>query len=153
VPADLAQTLLADLPERWRRTIRVARRAEAVIDPDWQYGDGDVLLAAAWLHDIGYAPDLRDMGYAAELRATGYAADLRDTGYAADPHDTGYAAELRATGYPPLDGAQYLEVTGWPKRVATLVANHSAAWCVAPARGLSEAIARYPREDSPSLTP
>jgi putative nucleotidyltransferase with HDIG domain len=60
---DLAQTLLADLPERWRHTIGVARRAERVRGTVGSRSDGEVLLIAAWLHDIGYAATLRDTGF------------------------------------------------------------------------------------------
>lgn len=57
---DLAQRLLADLPERWQHTIGVARQTEVVLGTVGSPAEGDVLLAAAWLHDIGYAAPLRD---------------------------------------------------------------------------------------------
>jgi putative nucleotidyltransferase with HDIG domain len=58
---DTAQVLLAGLPQRWRHTIAVARRAEelAITVDD----DPDVLIAAAWLHDIGYAEAVKDSGF------------------------------------------------------------------------------------------
>src|ERR1035437_8213671 len=52
---DLARELLARLPDRLAHTEGVARKAEeaaAVFEPD-ETAD---LVAAAWLHDIGYAP-------------------------------------------------------------------------------------------------
>ncbi|GAA5082358.1 hypothetical protein HNP84_003931 [Thermocatellispora tengchongensis] len=58
---DLARDLLEKpLPRRWAHTQGVARRAEslAVILGD----EADTLVAAAYLHDIGYAPDLVDTG-------------------------------------------------------------------------------------------
>jgi putative nucleotidyltransferase with HDIG domain len=58
----LAQTLLSDLPERWSHTGGVAHRADelaATLDDD----DPEVLAAAAWLHDIGYADQLKDTGF------------------------------------------------------------------------------------------
>jgi putative nucleotidyltransferase with HDIG domain len=58
---DLAQRLLTELPERWRHTIGVARRAEAAAGTVG--GDAELLLAAAWLHDIGYAEAVRDSGF------------------------------------------------------------------------------------------
>jgi putative nucleotidyltransferase with HDIG domain len=57
---DLAQRLLASLPQRWRHTIGVARRAESVAGAVGSGSEGEVLLAAAWLHDIGYSTALRD---------------------------------------------------------------------------------------------
>jgi hypothetical protein len=78
---DLAQLLLADLPERWRHTIGVARRAEIVTGTLGSPGEGEVLLAAAWLHDIGYAGALRDSGFhpldgARHLHARGWSSRI-----------------------------------------------------------------------------
>ncbi|WP_235921267.1 three-helix bundle dimerization domain-containing protein [Lentzea tibetensis] len=57
-----ARRLLAgNLPRRWAHTCGVARRAEQVarvLVPEEQ----DLLVAAAWLHDIGYAAELVDTG-------------------------------------------------------------------------------------------
>jgi putative nucleotidyltransferase with HDIG domain len=57
-----ARRLLArQLPRRWAHTDGVARRAEQVarvLVPE----DQDLLVAAAWLHDIGYAAELADTG-------------------------------------------------------------------------------------------
>jgi len=58
----LARMLLADLPERWRHTAGVARRAGRLL-ATLPAADGPVLLAAAWLHDIGYAASLHDTGF------------------------------------------------------------------------------------------
>jgi HD domain len=57
----LARTLLADsLPRRWSHVQGVAARArtlKASLGPD-----ADLLEAAAWLHDIGYHPELAETG-------------------------------------------------------------------------------------------
>ncbi|MEN4476572.1 HD domain-containing protein [Mycolicibacterium cosmeticum] len=54
----IAEELLADvLPRRWSHTIGVAAAAADLADilaPE----NADTIVAAAWLHDIGYAPDL-----------------------------------------------------------------------------------------------
>ena len=70
-----------DLPERWRHTIGVARRAEGVLGTIEVPGDGEILLAAAWLHDIGYAAELCDTGFhpldgAEHLAALGWPARI-----------------------------------------------------------------------------
>jgi HD superfamily phosphodiesterase len=55
---DLTRELLARLPDRLAHTEGVARKAEeaaAVFEPD----EGVDVVAAAWLHDIGYAPATR----------------------------------------------------------------------------------------------
>jgi hypothetical protein len=75
---DLAQILLADQPQRWRHTIGVARRAERLTGV---LATGEVLVTAAWLHDIGHAPAVRDTGFppldaARHLRALGWPARL-----------------------------------------------------------------------------
>jgi putative nucleotidyltransferase with HDIG domain len=59
----LAKTILrGPLPERWRHTRGVAARAhELAITVDAK--DRATLIAAAWLHDIGYARALRRTGF------------------------------------------------------------------------------------------
>jgi predicted hydrolase (HD superfamily) len=72
--ARLAEVKLAEpLPRRWRHVRSVARRAKWVTK---QLALSDDLVAAAWLHDIGYAPDLVETGFhpldgARYLRRTG----------------------------------------------------------------------------------
>jgi putative nucleotidyltransferase with HDIG domain len=57
------QQLAAALPRRWSHVRAVGTKAEAVASvlPDKQ--DRDVLIAAAWLHDVGYASDLAATGF------------------------------------------------------------------------------------------
>jgi putative nucleotidyltransferase with HDIG domain len=58
-----ARRLLAgQLPRRWAHTAGVARRAEQVARV-LVTADQDLLVAAAWLHDIGYAAELGDTGF------------------------------------------------------------------------------------------
>jgi HD domain len=59
--ASEAERLLAPLGDRWKHVRAVgerARRLAAILDPE----DGQCLVAAAYLHDIGYAPDLQRTG-------------------------------------------------------------------------------------------
>ena len=56
-----ARELLADaLPRRWTHVRGVAARAGRLA---LAVEDGEVLQAAAWLHDIGYAPGLVSSGF------------------------------------------------------------------------------------------
>lgn len=73
----LAEALLADLPERWRHTVGVAARAAALIETLPSEADAGALVAAAWLHDIGYAERVHDTGFhpldgGLHLRALGW---------------------------------------------------------------------------------
>lgn len=57
----LAEELLADaLPRRWAHSQGVGRKAEAIaaLLPE----DAERLVNSAWLHDIGYAPNLVQSG-------------------------------------------------------------------------------------------
>lgn len=60
--AQLAKLHLADaLPRRWAHVQAVASKAERVariLDPV----DAEVVVAAAWLHDLGYAPGIAQTG-------------------------------------------------------------------------------------------
>lgn len=57
----LAHELLGQLPARWAHTCGVARAAADIADRVRDV-DGDLLVAAAWVHDIGYAPSLAATG-------------------------------------------------------------------------------------------
>jgi putative nucleotidyltransferase with HDIG domain len=57
----LARALLQEpLPRRWAHVQGVAARARSLAPV--LGADADLLEAAAWLHDIGYAPDLTVTG-------------------------------------------------------------------------------------------
>jgi putative nucleotidyltransferase with HDIG domain len=51
------------LPRRWRHVDAVARKAAGLADRLFAGADAEALMAAAWLHDLGYAPDIRDTGF------------------------------------------------------------------------------------------
>ena len=58
---DLAQRLLVEpLPRRWAHSQGVGRKAESIAHIAGT--DAQVLAYAAWLHDVGYAPDLVKSG-------------------------------------------------------------------------------------------
>jgi hypothetical protein len=59
--AGLAEKMLADaLPRRWRHVRSVARRARWAAK---ELALSDDFVAAAWLHDVGYAPGLVETGF------------------------------------------------------------------------------------------
>lgn len=59
---DHARRMLSPLGQRWRHAEAVAGVARDLAR--WLApGDADVLVAAAYLHDIGYAPDLETTGF------------------------------------------------------------------------------------------
>ena len=74
--AELARKLLeVPLPRRWAHVQGVAARARSlalILD-----GDADLLEAAAWLHDIGYSPELADTGFH-PLDGARYLRDVED---------------------------------------------------------------------------
>lgn len=59
---ELSGLLLVGQPDRWAHTQAVAAQAEAVACTVLPR-DRDLLLAAAWLHDIGYAGELVETGF------------------------------------------------------------------------------------------
>jgi len=58
----LAKKLLRSRPERWEHTSGVAARAGELAGTI-EGPDRRLLLAAAWLHDIGYSPEIRRTGF------------------------------------------------------------------------------------------
>lgn len=80
----LARTLaarhVADIQPRWRHVVAVASVAAELAEA-LGLDDGELLIEAAWLHDIGYAPELFDTGFhaldgARYLRSIGAASRL-----------------------------------------------------------------------------
>jgi len=59
---DLAYDLLRDVGDRWQHTQRVARCAED-LSPSVAPADRIILVAADWLHDIGYNPQIATLGF------------------------------------------------------------------------------------------
>jgi hypothetical protein len=59
---DLAEVLLRERPDRWTHTMGVAACA-AQITTAVETADRDLLLAAVWLHDVGYSPTLAHSGF------------------------------------------------------------------------------------------
>ena len=60
--AELARTLLeVPLPRRWAHVQGVAAQARSLASILGD--DAELLEAAAWLHDIGYSPELADTGF------------------------------------------------------------------------------------------
>jgi putative nucleotidyltransferase with HDIG domain len=94
---ELAATRMADpLPRRWGHVQAVAAKAEWLRPVLGE--DADLLVAAAWLHDVGYAPDVANTGFhpldgARYLRSLGL--DVRLCGLVANHSAARYEAELR----------------------------------------------------------
>jgi HD superfamily phosphodiesterase len=60
--SELARTLLeVPLPRRWAHVQGVAAQARSLAQI--LGGNADLLEAAAWLHDIGYSPEVADTGF------------------------------------------------------------------------------------------
>jgi HD superfamily phosphodiesterase len=71
-----SRRLLEPLGARWRHAVGVAERARAVGEAP-ERDEAELLVAAAYLHDIGYAPELADTGFHAVdgarfVRSAGY---------------------------------------------------------------------------------
>jgi hypothetical protein len=59
---ELAERHLASaLPRRWRHVQAVANAADAISAAFGE--DAGLLVSAAWLHDVGYAPDVLETGF------------------------------------------------------------------------------------------
>src|SRR5690349_14279600 len=59
---DTARAILeTSLPRRWAHTQGVAGQARSLVPI--LGNDTELVAAAAWLHDIGYGPDVHDIGF------------------------------------------------------------------------------------------
>jgi predicted hydrolase (HD superfamily) len=98
--------LAAALPRRWLHVDAVARKTAGLAEILFTGADAEVLQAAAWLHDLGYAPDICDTGFhpldgAVWLRMAGF--DDRVSALVAchtcadiEAEERGFAERLRA---------------------------------------------------------
>jgi putative nucleotidyltransferase with HDIG domain len=118
---DLACRLLADsIPRRWSHSQGVARKAKSVAHLVGQ-DDAAALVSAAWLHDIGYAPDLSMTGMH-QLDGARY---LRDVAQAdalvcrlvahhscafIEARNRGLSEQL-ASEFPPVEGLMSAAIT------------------------------------------
>lgn len=108
--AQLAENLVGELGNRWRHVQAVAARArelaDAVPEPDQ-----DTLAAAAWLHDIGYSPEIGHTRFhpldgARYLKSEGWPTDIvnlvaHHSGARFEAQERGLATEL--SEFPHVD--------------------------------------------------
>lgn len=108
----LAAELLGGDGDRWLHVERVAATADELA----RLGRlGPNVLPAAWLHDIGYGP------------------------------------ELLQTGMHAIDGALFLDRSGAPAEIVSLVAFHTGAEFEAEERGMVDALAQFDRPEQEAL--
>lgn len=136
--------LRKELPERWQHTLGVARRA-AELSAAVPSGEGPLLVAAAWLHDIGYSSDLRVTGFhpidgGLHLRARGWnervvALVAHHSGARFVPADRGFGDYMDSFPFeesPLSDALTYADQTVGPGgqrmtveyRIAEAIARH-----------------------------
>jgi putative nucleotidyltransferase with HDIG domain len=141
---NLAHELLRDNPERCAHTVGVAHQAERLTDVIG-HDEPQVLVAAAWLHDIGYAAAVADTGFhpldgARYLRRTGWPERL--CGLVAHHSGARFVAAVRGLSAPlsrfvleesPLaDAVTYADQTVGPRgrqmsvdeRIADMLTRH-----------------------------
>lgn len=88
----LARGLLEDLERRWAHVLGVAACADRL-------GMAHLVVEAAWLHDIGYSPEVKDTG----MHAIDGARYLRERGWSTEivglvAHHTGAWSEAQERG-------------------------------------------------------
>lgn len=143
----LARDLLAPLGNRYRHTVRVAARA-AELAPAVPADDRELLVVAAWWHDLGYAPDLVQTGFhpidgARYLAAKGHS-----------PRLCGLVAHHSAATFEAKERGLEAELAEWPREEGPVP---DALWtadmttgprgeCFEYAERLAEILARYDQD-------
>jgi hypothetical protein len=148
----LAEELLAEpLPRRWAHTQGVARQARALAA---QFADqGEVIEAAAWLHDIGYSPRLVASGF----HPLDGARHLRGV-HAADPlicelvaHHTGAVIEAEERGLLTELVTEFGDGAGHRDLIEDLTACDMTTGpdgdAIDPRTRITEILTRYPPQD------
>lgn len=120
------ERLAVAMPQRWAHVQGVARVA-SVVAPRLLARDSDAVVAAAWLHDVGYSPSLSVSGFhpvdgASFARSAGMpelvvSLIAHHSGAHAEAIERGLAAELAEFDLPPsgvLDVVTYADMTTAP---------------------------------------
>lgn len=140
---ELAAEYLSDLGPRWVHIQTVGRLADQIVD---DHGQTAGIAAAAWLHDIGYAPDLAVTGFHPVDGAT-FLADqgapdqvvslvAHHTGARFEAEERGLQKELARFPLPPaedLDTLTLLDLVSSPTGQLTT-----------PDERVAEILSRYP---------
>ncbi len=147
--AGLAARLLSPLGDRWRHTVAVAARARELA-ATVPAAERDLLVDAAWVHDLGYAPELAVTGFhpldgARHLASRGFPVRLcalvaHHSGARFEAAQRGLSRELAAfplEDSPVLDALVTADLTTGPQGQR-----------LAFGQRIDEILARYP-PDSP----
>ncbi|MEU5529487.1 HD domain-containing protein [Micromonospora chersina] len=160
--AELAEQHLAEaLPRRWRHVQAVAAKAQEL--GRLPHHDAEVLVAAAWLHDLGYAPGIVDTGFhsldgARWLRRRGL--DERLAGLVAHHSCAAYEADERGLGdqlrsefpqetSPTADALWYADMTTGPDGQDLKVEERLAE--IRQRYGPDDLVTRFWRKAEPAL--
>jgi hypothetical protein len=162
----LARKLLeGPLPRRWAHVQGVAAQARSLA-PALDPGAADLLEAAAWLHDIGYAPDLVKTGFH-PLDGARYLRDVHDAPLMLcilvaqhscaiiEAHERGLAAELRREfpldleGEVLRDALAYCDMTTTPD--GHVVDVHDRLTEITKRYGPGSVVTRFIRKATPDL--
>lgn len=144
----LAAARLAELPRRWSHVQGVAGVASSVaqrLDP----GNADAIVAAAWLHDVGYSRNLAATGFH-PIDGANFARDAGlpelvvsliayHSGAAVEADERGLGAELSHIPPPPDDVLDVLTF-------ADMTTSPDGATVSAPER-VREILSRYTEDD------
>lgn len=146
----VARELLEPLANRWAHVQAVAARADGLTPAIGGEDDPQLLVVAAWWHDLGYAPDLRDTGAhqvdgARYLEREGYPARL----VALVAHHSAATCEAAERGLSA-------ELAVWPREESPVA---DALWMADMTTGprgeelayderLSEILSRYERDST-----
>jgi putative nucleotidyltransferase with HDIG domain len=158
----LAERLLAAaMPDRWRHVGAVAEAAESTGSA--LSLDTDVLVAAAWLHDIGYSPALSDTGFhpldgARYLRDLAWDPDVvqlvaHHSGAVIEAEERGLRSELLAE-FPfeqsaSMDALWYCDMTTGPDGQAVSVEERLAE--IRARYGPGDVVTRFVERAEPEL--
>jgi putative nucleotidyltransferase with HDIG domain len=146
--AELAERFVAPLGRRWRHVQKVAAQAEmlAAALPE---AERDDLISAAWLHDVGYSPELADTG----LHALDGARFLQRQGW--PPRVVGLVAHHSGARFEATERGLLDELSEFPFEDSPLLdALALADLTTGPAgervsyeQRIEEILRRYPAED------